>query len=196
MAEGTCPENLKNEPDDHHERTSTERPKFPAAEAARTNSMSTQLPSNLRDSQSLKPASAPWDFIGPSRWAPISIGDGLADLVPCKPRFVCSIATAKANHCWRERRRKRARHAENRRIILRLKAEGCWLCGDKTCEIYDLHFHHLGEKKGCIARLLTRSTEALLEEILGTRIICRRCHTEHHAVLESNSWKTGGCYEI
>jgi hypothetical protein len=38
--------------------------------------------------------------------------------------------------------------------------------------------------------------EALRLEVCGTRLICRKCHSEHHEILDSKAWKTGGCYDI
>ena len=94
--------------------------------------------------------------------------------------------------------RKIRRKAENRRIILAVKAEGCWLCGRKDLPGADLHFHHLDPKtkKGNIADLVTRSTRALLVEISKCRLICVEDHKKHHAILKSEAWRTGGCYDL
>jgi hypothetical protein len=94
--------------------------------------------------------------------------------------------------------RKIRRKAENRRIILAVKAEGCWLCGRKDFPVTDLHFHHLDPKtkKGNIADLVTRSTRALVEEISKCRLICVEDHKKHHAILKSEVWRTGGCYDL
>ena len=119
-------------------------------------------------------------------------------VLPPGPARSGTAAASRAHRNLRERRRKGRRRAENRRFIVKVKADGCWLCGNRSLLRGDLHFHHLDprQKKGCVARLVNRSTQAVVEEIRKTRLICVQCHAEHHAVLESETWRTGGCYDL
>lgn len=116
----------------------------------------------------------------------------------CGPARSGTAAATRARRNLREGRRKGRRRAENRRFIVKVKADGCWLCGNRSLPLGDLHFHHLDprQKKECVARLVNRSTRAVVEEIRKTRLICVQCHAEHHAVLESETWRTGGCYDL
>ncbi len=98
----------------------------------------------------------------------------------------------------RERQRKARRRAENRRLIVVEKAHGCWLCGRRDLPFDRLHFHHLhqAEKKDHVAHLVSRSTTAFRDEIDQCRLICFGCHEKHHEILDSEAWRTGGCYDL
>jgi hypothetical protein len=98
----------------------------------------------------------------------------------------------------RERERKARRRAENRRTLALEKAKGCWLCMRRDLAAEKLHFHHLDprKKRDCVAHLINRSVSTFLEELCECRLICCGCHEEHHAVLHSEAWRKGGCYDI
>lgn len=98
----------------------------------------------------------------------------------------------------RERQRKQRRRAENRRTLAVEKSRGCWLCVRRNLSAEELHFHHLDPKKkrDCVAHLVSRSVSTFNIEVWACRLLCRRCHEQHHALLHSEAWRTGGCYDL
>jgi hypothetical protein len=72
--------------------------------------------------------------------------------------------------------------AANLRLIRRIKKRGCWLCRKKPADLGELHFHHLKPetKKRTIAEMLDYSTAAVVAEIRKCRLLCRKCHCQHH----------------
>lgn len=129
---------------------------------------------------------------------PVAAGSAaLAMNIPAaKPN---GVGGGRAARNRRERERKARRRAENRRIIAREKARGCWLCSRQDLPPKQLHFHHLDPrhgKKDIVCHLVSRSVNAVIAEIRATRLICSRCHKKHHALVHSEIWQTGGCYDI
>lgn len=98
----------------------------------------------------------------------------------------------------KERGRKKRRRFENRRILAKEKANGCWLCGDPDWPAGELHFHHVDrrKKRDNVAHLVSRSTESFRAEIAQCRLICRDCHEKHHEDLNSEAWRTGNFYDL
>ena len=84
--------------------------------------------------------------------------------------------------------------AANKRLVLKIKRRGCWLCRKVPADLRQLEFHHLdpNTKRRAIAGMMSRTMAALVTEIRKCRLICRDCHSGHHHAKQTDLVTQGG----
>jgi len=74
----------------------------------------------------------------------------------------------------------------NKKILVEYKGGKCSVCGYSKC-LDALEFHHTGEKSFTIGKRKNAPIEVLKKEADKCILLCRNCHAERHAEINTRN---------